>query len=58
MRKFKTSFYDLIEKNKQELLKDKDAIEKIEIRIEGKHHNDMGDNLKGNSNEDLLNEIN
>ncbi|WP_251026892.1 FbpB family small basic protein [Bacillus sp. ISL-46] len=34
MRKYKKSFEELIKENKQELLKDKQAIEKIEERIE------------------------
>lgn len=37
MRKFKKSFEELIKENKQELLKDKQAIEKIEKRIEKRH---------------------
>ncbi|MBT2730348.1 FbpB family small basic protein [Bacillus sp. ISL-75] len=37
MRKHKKSFEELIKENKQELLKDKQAIEKIEKRIEKRH---------------------
>jgi hypothetical protein len=34
MRKYKKSFEELVQENKQELLKDKQALEKIEKRIE------------------------
>nr|WP_210427157.1 FbpB family small basic protein [Priestia megaterium] len=37
MRKHKKSYEELIKENKQELLKDKQAIEKIEKRIEKRH---------------------
>ncbi|WP_251027038.1 MULTISPECIES: FbpB family small basic protein [unclassified Bacillus (in: firmicutes)] len=37
MRKHKKSFEELIKENKLELLKDKQAIEKIEKRIEKRH---------------------
>ncbi|MFJ7977865.1 FbpB family small basic protein [Peribacillus sp. NPDC096379] len=33
----KKSFKDLLQENKQELLNDKQAIEKIEIRLELRH---------------------
>ncbi len=33
----KKSFKDLLQENKQELLNDKQAIEKIEIRLEQRH---------------------
>lgn len=36
MRKNKKSFEELIKENKQELLKDKQAIQKIEERIESR----------------------
>ncbi|MFL0574185.1 FbpB family small basic protein [Priestia megaterium] len=37
MRKYKKSFEELVKENKQELLRDKKAIEKIEKRIEKRH---------------------
>lgn len=37
MKKIKLSFSELIRKNKEELLKDKERIEKIEKRIDGKY---------------------
>ncbi|MCT2534200.1 FbpB family small basic protein [Aquibacillus koreensis] len=37
MNKKKISFDDLIKKNKEELLKDKVMLEKIEQKIEAKH---------------------
>ncbi|MDY0940671.1 FbpB family small basic protein [Priestia megaterium] len=37
MFKKKKSFEELVKENKQELLKDKKAIEKIEKRIEKRH---------------------
>ncbi|WP_254177801.1 FbpB family small basic protein [Priestia megaterium] len=37
MRKHKKSFEELVKENKQELLKDKKAIDKIEKRIEKRH---------------------
>ncbi|MGN7485033.1 FbpB family small basic protein [Priestia megaterium] len=37
MRKYKKSFEELVKENKQELLKDKEAIDKIEKRIEKRH---------------------
>jgi hypothetical protein len=37
MRKHKKSYEELIKENKQELLKDKQAIEKIEKRLEKRH---------------------
>ncbi|MFL0497798.1 MULTISPECIES: FbpB family small basic protein [Priestia] len=37
MRKYKKSFEELVKENKQELLKDKKAIDKIEKRIEKRH---------------------
>lgn len=36
-RKFKKSMNDLIQENKERLLKDKQALEKIEDRIEKRH---------------------
>ncbi|MBM7660241.1 hypothetical protein JOC85_001008 [Bacillus mesophilus] len=39
MRKNKPSYAELIQKNKEELLKDREQIEKIEKRIEEKHVN-------------------
>ena len=37
MRKSKPSYAELIQKNKEELLKDSEQIERIEKRIEEKH---------------------
>ncbi|MFE3982594.1 MULTISPECIES: FbpB family small basic protein [unclassified Priestia] len=37
MLKYKKSFEELVKENKQELLKDKKAIDKIERRIEKRH---------------------
>jgi hypothetical protein len=38
MRKsIKKSFGDLVLENKQELMKDRDAIERIELKLEQKH---------------------
>jgi hypothetical protein len=37
MRREKTSFLELMKKNKEEILKDKNKIEKIEKRIEEKY---------------------
>jgi hypothetical protein len=37
VRKEKISFLDLMEKNKEEILKDKKKLEKIEKRIEEKY---------------------
>ncbi|MBU8690632.1 FbpB family small basic protein [Priestia aryabhattai] len=37
LRKYKKSFEELVKENKQELLKDKKAIDKIEKRIEKRH---------------------
>jgi hypothetical protein len=37
MRKEKISFLSLMERNKEEILKDKKKLEKIEKRIEEKH---------------------
>ncbi len=37
MRKHNKSFEKLVEENKQELLEDKKALEKIEKRIEKRH---------------------
>ncbi|MFE8702868.1 FbpB family small basic protein [Cytobacillus sp. FJAT-54145] len=37
MKKMKVSMIDLIKKNKEEILKDKLQIEKIEKRIDDKH---------------------
>ncbi|MFJ7977234.1 FbpB family small basic protein [Peribacillus sp. JNUCC 23] len=37
MRLIKKSFKELLQENKQELLNDKKALEKIEIRIEERH---------------------
>ncbi|MGI8382446.1 MULTISPECIES: FbpB family small basic protein [Priestia] len=37
MRKYKKSFEELVKENKQELLKDKKALDKIEKRIEKRH---------------------
>jgi hypothetical protein len=37
MRKEKMSFSELVRKNKEEILKDKKKIEKIEIRVEEKY---------------------
>jgi hypothetical protein len=37
LRKYKKSFEELVKENKQELLKDKEAIDKIEKRIEKRH---------------------
>ncbi|MBU8588992.1 FbpB family small basic protein [Priestia megaterium] len=37
LRKHKKSFEELVKENKQELLKDKKAIDKIEKRIEKRH---------------------
>lgn len=37
MRKEKISFLDLMRKNKEEILKDKSKLEKIEKRIEEKY---------------------
>lgn len=37
MLKYKKSFEELVKENKQELLKDKQALEKIEKRIEKRH---------------------
>ncbi|WP_082306970.1 FbpB family small basic protein [Bacillus sp. FJAT-27245] len=41
MRKAKLSFSELLRKNKEELLKDKAQIEKIEKRIEEKYINNQ-----------------
>ncbi|MBN6886264.1 Fur-regulated basic protein B [Cytobacillus horneckiae] len=37
MRKKKVSYIELVRKNKEELLKDRDQIEMIEKRIDAKH---------------------
>jgi hypothetical protein len=37
LRKYKKSFEELVKENKQELLKDKKALDKIEKRIEKRH---------------------
>lgn len=37
MRKYKKSLEELVKENKQEILKDKQALEKIEKRIEKRH---------------------
>ncbi|WP_082595968.1 FbpB family small basic protein [Niallia circulans] len=37
MLKYKKSFEELVKENKQELLRDKKAIDKIERRIEKRH---------------------
>ncbi|MGW9019521.1 FbpB family small basic protein [Priestia megaterium] len=37
MRKYKKSFEELVKENKQELLKDKKALDIIEKRIEKRH---------------------
>jgi len=37
LRKYKKPFEELVKENKQELLKDKKAIDKIEKRIEKRH---------------------
>ncbi|WP_082630528.1 FbpB family small basic protein [Peribacillus muralis] len=37
MRKYKKSFEELVQENKLELLKDKQALENIEKRIEKRH---------------------
>ena len=37
MKLIKKSFKELMQENKQELLNDKQALEKIEIRIEERH---------------------
>ncbi|MBY0030796.1 FbpB family small basic protein [Priestia aryabhattai] len=37
LRKYKKSFEELVKENKQELLKDKKALDKIEERIEKRH---------------------
>ncbi|HYK74937.1 MAG TPA: FbpB family small basic protein [Pseudoneobacillus sp.] len=37
MKKMKTSFIELIKTNKEEILKDREKMEKIEKRIEEKH---------------------
>lgn len=37
MKKMKTSFINLMKKNKEEIMKDKEKLEKIEKRIEEKY---------------------
>ncbi|WP_084797805.1 FbpB family small basic protein [Neobacillus mesonae] len=37
MRKRKVTFLELVKKNKEELLKDKQQLEKIEARLDAKH---------------------
>lgn len=46
MRKHTKSFEDLVKENKEELLKDKQAIEKLEKLIEKRHENIKLVNIK------------
>lgn len=44
MRKMKLSLQDLLKKNKEELLKDKSQLERIEKRIDDKYSKIAGNN--------------
>lgn len=44
MRKMKLSLQDLLKKNKEELLKDKNELEKIEKRIDDKYSKIISNN--------------
>ncbi|WP_147804062.1 FbpB family small basic protein [Alkalicoccus halolimnae] len=48
MRKtMRTSFADLVQQNKQEIMQDKEAITSIEVRLDEKHEQQNHHNRKG-----------